>query len=101
VPIHSEIDIQAARILELCTQSVPSCIVQVMPVGPDSFKLNVKDGKNVLLESDLPLCAHELATKSDDELWKLLEKVSRQRIKTILMRKPRQTCNCEDWTVAP
>ena len=81
VPIHTQMDAQTARILDFCNQSAPGCIVHIMPVGPDSFRLRVKDGGDVLIESDVALYAHELAVKSDDELWKLLENVSRQRIK--------------------
>jgi hypothetical protein len=81
IPIHSEMDVQARRILEFCSLSVPGCIVHIMPVGPDSFRVKVKDDENILIDSDRALFTHELAAKSDDELWKLLEAVSNQLIK--------------------
>lgn len=84
VPIHNETDAQAARILDFCNQSAPGCIVHIRPIGPDSFTLKVKDGENVLMDSDVCLYAHELAAKSDDELWTLLENISNKRIR----RKP-------------
>ena len=80
-PIRSEMDAQVARILDLCSQAVPSCIVHIMPVGPDSFRVKVKDGENVLIGFDLAFYTHELAAKSDEELWKLFEDVSQQRIR--------------------
>lgn len=81
VPIHTEMDAQTARILEFCNQSAPGCIVHIMPVGPDSFRLRVKDSGNVMIDSVAALYTHELAAQSDDELWALLEKVSHHRIK--------------------
>lgn len=81
VPIHTEMDIQATRISDLCTQAVPGCIVHVMPLGPDSFEVKVKDEENVLIGAKRPLYTHELAEKTDDELWALLEVLSNQRIK--------------------
>jgi hypothetical protein len=83
VPIHSEMDIQATRLLELCTQSAPGCIVHVTPVGPDSFRVKVKDGENTLIDSDSVFYTHEIAEKSDNDLWSLLETVSQQRIKRL------------------
>lgn len=77
----TEMDAQTARILDFCNQSAPECIVHVMPVGPDSFRLRVKDGGDVLIDSDVALYTPDLAAKSDDDLWELLENVSRQRIK--------------------
>jgi hypothetical protein len=84
IPIHSEMDVQARRILEFCALSIPGCIVRIMPVGPDSFRVKVKDDKNILIDSDLPFYTHELAAKSDNDLWKLLEEVSNQRIRRTL-----------------
>lgn len=81
VPIHSEMDTQTARILDFCSQSAPGCIVHIMPLGPDSLRLRVNDAEKVLIDSDLVLYTHELAATSDDELWKLLERMSQQRIK--------------------
>ena len=81
VPIHTEMDVQTGRILDLCSRLAPGCIVHIMPVGPDSFRLRVKDGENVLIDSDVAFYTHELAANSDDELRILLEKVSHQRIK--------------------
>jgi hypothetical protein len=81
VPIHTEMDAQAARILDSCNQSAPGCIVRIMPIGPDSFRLKVKDGKNLLIDADLAFYTHELAATSDNELWKLLEKVPNQQIR--------------------
>ena len=81
VPIHTEMDAQTARILHFCSQSAPGCIVHIMPVGPDSFRLRVKDSGNVLIDSVAALYTYELAAQSDDELWALLEEVSHQRIK--------------------
>jgi DNA-binding NarL/FixJ family response regulator len=81
VPIHSEMDAQVARILDFCTQSAPGCIVHIMPVGPDSFRVRVKDRGNILIDLDLAFFTHELAAKSDDDLWKLLENVSNRRIR--------------------
>lgn len=80
VPIHSEMDAQAARILDLCSRSAPDCIVHIRPIGPDTFTLKVKDCENVIIDSDLCLYAHELAAMSDDELWRLLERLSDNRI---------------------
>ena len=42
VPIHTEMDAQTARILHFCGQSAPGCIVHILPVGPDSFRLRVR-----------------------------------------------------------
>ena len=81
VPIYVEMDAQTARILDFCNQSVPGCIVHIMPIGPDSFRLRVNDADDVLIDSDVVLYTHEVAAKSDDELWNLLEQVSEQRIK--------------------
>ncbi len=81
VPIHREVDVQGARILELCSKSAPGCLVHVIPVGPDSFRLKVKDGQKILVDSDLLLYAQELVAKSDDELWDLLESISRKQIR--------------------
>jgi hypothetical protein len=81
VPIHTEMDVQTGRILDLCSRLAPGYIVHIMPVGPDSFRLRVKDGENVLIDSDVAFYTHELAANSDDELRILLEKVSHQRIK--------------------
>ncbi len=81
VPIQREMDMQAARILEFCTQAAPGCLVQITPVGPDSFILKVKQGADLLIDADLALHAHELAAKSDDDLWELLENMSDQRIR--------------------
>jgi hypothetical protein len=80
VPIHTEMDAQTARILDFCNQSAPGCIVHITPLGPDSFTLKVKDGDDVLVASDVALYTHEVAAKSDEDLWKLLEKLSDQRI---------------------
>ena len=84
VPVHREIDSQAARILNFCHQSVPDCIVHIRPIGSDSFTLKVRDCEGALIDSDLCLHAHELAAMSDDELWKLLRTVSNNRVR----RKP-------------
>lgn len=81
VPIHSEMDVQATRILDFCTQAAPGCIVHVMPLGPDSFKVKVKDEGNMLIDTEQTLYTHELAARSDEELWNLLETISKQRIK--------------------
>jgi hypothetical protein len=83
VPIHIEMDAQAARILAFCNQSAPGCVVHIMPGGPDSFRLKVKDDENILTDSDLAFYTHEIA-KSNNELWKLLEKVSNQRLRRTL-----------------
>ena len=81
VPIHTEMDAQTGRILHFFSQSAPGCIVHILPVGPDSFRLRVKDGENVLIDSEAPLYTHELAAKSDEELWTLPEKASHRQIK--------------------
>ena len=81
VPIHTEMDAQTARILHFCSQSAPGCIVHILPVGPDSFRLRVKDGEHLLIDSEAALYTHELAAKSDEELWTLLEKASHRQIK--------------------
>lgn len=59
-PIRSEMDTQVARILDLCSQAVPSCIVHVMPVGPDSFRVPYRDF-NALIATQLAwgLCAED------------------------------------------
>lgn len=80
VPMHTEMGAQTARILDFCNQSAPGCIVLITPLGPDSFTLKVKDGDDVLVASDVALYTHEVAAKSDEDLWKLLEKLSNQRI---------------------
>lgn len=80
LPIHTEMDAQTVRILTFCTQAAPGCTVHIMPVGPDSFRLRVKDREIVLIDSDAVLYTHELAAQSDDELWTLLEKLSHQQI---------------------
>lgn len=81
VPIHSEMDAQVERLLLFCSQAVPGCTVHITPVGPDSFRMKVKDEETVLIEYDLAFYTHELVQKSDEELWKLLEDVSQQRIR--------------------
>jgi hypothetical protein len=81
VPIRIEMDVQATRILDFCTQAAPGCIVHVMPLGPDNFKVKVKDEGNTLVDTEQTLYTREPAAKSDEELWKLLETVSNQRIK--------------------
>ena len=86
VPIHSEMDVQATRILDFCTRAAPCCIVHVMPLGPDSFKVKVKDEGDTLIDTEHTLYTHELAAKSDEELWNLLETVSNQRIKRTRIR---------------
>lgn len=80
MPIHTEMDAQTARIIDFCNQSAPGCIVHITPLGPDSFTLKVKNGDDVLAASDVTFYTHEVAEKSDEDLWKLLEKLSNQRI---------------------
>jgi hypothetical protein len=43
---------------------------------PDSFRVKVKDDKNILIDSDVAFYTHELAAKSDNDLLELLEDVS-------------------------
>jgi hypothetical protein len=83
VALQTEMHAQATRILDFCTRAAPGCMVQVTPVGPDSFQLRVTDEGSVLVAAEQNLLTHELASKSDEQLWELLESISQQGIKRV------------------